>query len=668
MEPRTSVYTSDGRLLPLRPPLASGGEGTVHPLRDDVRQLAKLYHTAPDAARIEKLRWMVSRTDPDLCRFAGWPTDTLHDAPNGLLIGFLMPRFDGFRPAHMLYSPAHRRSVFPRADWAFLAFAARNCAAAFDTIHGHGHVIGDVNQSNVLLSEQALVGLIDCDSFQILAHDKLFRCEVGVSQYTPPELQGQSFRNVTRTLNHDRFGLAVLIFHLLFMGRHPFAGRFLGAGEMPLEKAIQEFRFVYTPDNNATQMMPPPHALPLNAVGPGLAALFERAFLRGSEKGETRPTGREWGEALTQFAQGLRPCQRDAGHRIPAHLVDCPWCALVSQGGPNFFLGVGPVPTAYSMDRALLNTVWQRIDAIPYRKHRWKNPKITAVVGRAASVPIYARALDRINRLYSRFWLPITSVIGLIIYIMVIDSMCWAPILAVGLSGLIGATLRWLLGHFAGERQRRQNQRTALARQVGDLRIEWQQVTGRYQNDFPRIQKELKKTREQYEKLPMLYEAERLQVVDKALDAREAAAREQFLDTKFIHEHKISGIGPGRQVLLASYSIETAADVNEEALSSIKGIGPVLRQTLLDWRLSLLSEFRYVPQDGPPPPDNPALARLVLKYRQLEEGLRGQLQRGATDLEALQKQTDDELQTIEQRLAEASQQLAQAEADLQVMT
>src|SRR5262249_29253371 len=160
--------------------------------------------------------------------------------------------------------------------------------------HGKGYVVGDVNQSNVLVSEKALVALIDCDSFQVRDDGQVYRCEVGVSQYTPPELQGISFRDVTRTANHDRFGLAVPIFHLLFMGRPRFAGRYQGSGGMPLERAIQEFRFAYAPDAVALQMTPPPHALPLEALAPDLRTLFVRALERGSERDGARPGAAEW--------------------------------------------------------------------------------------------------------------------------------------------------------------------------------------------------------------------------------------------------------------------------------------------------------------------------------------------------------------------------------------
>ena len=120
--------------------------------------------------------------------------------------------------------------------------------------------------------------LIDCDWYQIADGARLFTCDVGVPHFTAPELQGQSFRGLQRTPQHDAFGLAVLVFHLLFMGRHPFAGRYLGKGDMPVERAIKEGRFAYGPHADGVQMTPPPHSLRLSQVPDEIAGLFERAF------------------------------------------------------------------------------------------------------------------------------------------------------------------------------------------------------------------------------------------------------------------------------------------------------------------------------------------------------------------------------------------------------
>lgn len=132
-----------------------------------------------------------------------------------------------------------------------------NVARAFAVVHENGHVIGDVNHANIFVSEQATVMLIDCDSFQITTNGRRYLCEVGVSTHQPPEFQGISLRNEIRTPNHDNFGLAVIIFQMIFVGRHPFSGTYLGPGEMSLEKAIKEFRFAYGA-SAATKMMKPP--------------------------------------------------------------------------------------------------------------------------------------------------------------------------------------------------------------------------------------------------------------------------------------------------------------------------------------------------------------------------------------------------------------------------
>ncbi len=73
--------------------------------------------------------------------------------------------------------------------------------------------MGDVNQNSFMVGRDSKVVLIDSDSFQINANGTLHLCEVGVSHFTPPELQTlPSFVGFERTANHDNFGLALLIF------------------------------------------------------------------------------------------------------------------------------------------------------------------------------------------------------------------------------------------------------------------------------------------------------------------------------------------------------------------------------------------------------------------------------------------------------------------------
>jgi DNA-binding helix-hairpin-helix protein with protein kinase domain len=665
---RRALLDSEGRAIELGPPLASGGEGTVCAVGRDAALLAKVYHQAPEARQVEKLHWMTGQATPELCRFAGWPTATLHDTPGGPVVGFLMPRFNGYRPIHTLYSPAHRRASFPQADWAFLAHTARNCASAFDAVHAAGHVIGDVNQSNVLVSEQGLVCLIDCDSFQVRAAGRVFPCEVGVGPYTPSELQGQNLRDVVRTANHDNFGLAVLIFHLLFMGRHPFAGRFLGDGEMPLERAVQEFRFVYSEAGPGTDMTPPPFALPLHAVSPELARLFERAFDRGAER-DARPAPAEWHAALGAFLTGLRPCPRQPGHKVPAHRTDCPWCAIVAAGGPDFFLGVGLAGGTFIVDRAAAAAIWRRVEAVPLR--RYKLGPLQAPPG-AALAParlswqarLARKAVPRIQGVGCLTWL-VVALVGYLVLQGLVGQLLGAllPLLAIGAVAFWAA---WWQVAFEEEKKRRAGATEGPARRLEALRQEWQQVVTRYKDEHARLRAAAQKLKDRYDGLQAEFDAERTLTEDQSVREREARARDDFLRTRFLSDYKVPGIGPGRQVLLESYGVETAADVTEEALRKVRGIGPVLRDNLLAWREAMLADYRPPAGTGPPPAEAPRA--LVFKYKQLEEGLRAQLQRGAIDLESLAGHTEEQLRELRARLDQALVEAAQAERDREALS
>jgi DNA-binding helix-hairpin-helix protein with protein kinase domain len=142
---------------------------------------------------------------------------------------------------------------------------------------------------------------------------------------------------VKRSANHDNFGLALLIFHLLFMGRHPFSGRYGGAGDMPIEKAIAEGRFAFSSRAASFQMAPPPHALALDFLTPPISSLFERAFAL-PKVGTPRPTAAEWRINLAQLKASLVRCQIDKAHAFPKHLSACPWCRIEENGGPAFFV------------------------------------------------------------------------------------------------------------------------------------------------------------------------------------------------------------------------------------------------------------------------------------------------------------------------------------------
>ena len=194
--------------------------------------------------------------------------------------------------------------------------------------------MGDVNHGNCVVLADGTVKLIDCDSFSIKTDKMRYRCDVGVATHLAPELQKADLGEIEREANHDNFGLAVIIFQLLFFGRHPFSGNYHGAEDKSLEDCIAEYRFAYGKTAELKRVKQPPGTLSLSQVSPRVAELFERAF---SSENKERPEPREWIEAFEDLSDNLEQCNFHPGHHYFKSLTACPWCEIESQTGVMLF-------------------------------------------------------------------------------------------------------------------------------------------------------------------------------------------------------------------------------------------------------------------------------------------------------------------------------------------
>ncbi|HLI55441.1 MAG TPA: hypothetical protein VKY26_00275, partial [Actinomycetota bacterium] len=376
--------------------------------------------------------------------------------------------------------------------------------------------------------------LIDCDSFQVVNGHDVFTCDVGVPLFTPPELQGVGLRGLRRTENHDRFGLAVLLFHLLYMGRHPFAGRYSGEEDMPIERAIAEYRFAYARNRASLGMQRPPGSLALETMGPGIAQLFQQAF---SPVGAThgRPEPRAWVGELDALAGGLEVCERATWHYFPGRLTLCPWCAVEIKTGAQLF--GHRAPGARHLGPVDLATLLRKIAAVdgpgpdpPMPTERMRPKRLLAAVGDPR------KRLSRRPRHSSRY------------------------------AELRAAESRWL-------------RTLELWRQEAAAEV------------FDAKRRELESAIAELVGLP----EERLRRL-KQLD-REHKARQlrRHLNRFSIDRATIHGIGPSRTAMLASYGIETAADVTRRRVLKVPGIDPALATSLVRWRREHSQEFVYDP-------------------------------------------------------------------------
>lgn len=325
--------------------LGAGGEAEVFELSRD-RRLAFKRYRQPDRARTAKLRVMVAHP-PEGIDDGGhvaiaWPMGVV-EGPGGVAAGFTMPRIDTAStvPLFQVYNPQSRRQVAPGFSWRYLVRTARNVAAIVDAVHRAGYVIGDLNESNFLVSKRALVTLVDCDSLQVTdpATGEVHGCPVGKPEFLAPELQRADLSTTARTEASDRFALAVLLHLILLEGAHPFAGIWRGRGDPPdIGTRIARRAAAH---HRRGPVDPAPFALELGVVPHDLRRLFVRAFGAGLRRPRVRPSAADWLAALDAAEVALVDCPRSPHHVHAGHLRRCPWCDRLRRGLPDPFPGPG---------------------------------------------------------------------------------------------------------------------------------------------------------------------------------------------------------------------------------------------------------------------------------------------------------------------------------------
>jgi DNA-binding helix-hairpin-helix protein with protein kinase domain len=633
------VTLSDGRTLELGNQLGKGGEGTVFELKGASDFVAKLYNGPIPTEKAAKLSAMTSLGTPQLLNVAAWPLATIASS-QGSVRGFVMPRLVGYRPLHDLYNPASRKQNFPKADFKYLVHASRNLAAAAASIHDLGCVIGDVNQGNAYVhTTNATIRLIDCDSFQIASGRFKWLCEVGVAHFTPPELQSvSSFKSQERTANHDAFGLAVLIFHLLMFGRHPYAGIYQGHDHIELEQAIKQHWFTFGSNASRLQIRPPPGTAPIKILGPDVAGAFEQAF---QSNAALRPSARTWVKCLDQLEKNLKRCEEDGAHVYPNHLSQCPWCEIEEKSGTLLFVSRVQAPTNLS-SRFNISVVWSKIEGI-----RLISPPAPKSPAELPSPPAQIDA----GFAMARSMVPIIRGIGMFLGVALIAAKPELWVLGAIIAGVawvwsnnIGPSFAPLID--ARKRAAEQHQRAVE---------EWSLRTAG--TNFRMIRTDLEKLKAQYDKVPMLYCSA---MEDLKRQARDHQLK-HFLQGFFLHGYKIKGIGDARLLTLQSFGISTAADITSANLSRVPGFGSKLTDALYAWRESKATRFVFNPNQALDPSDTAAVFR---KYDHMRRELEHKLQVGADLLASAALEHEKTLRLLGPRVEAAAAALRQADVNL----
>lgn len=636
-------YSSKGEEVYLENTIGSGGEGKIYTLRDNANAVAKIYNRKATEEKSSKLLTMVRLQNSRLTRISAWPIDTLHSEKSGPVDGFTMKKVLG-KSIHLLYGPKSRLIEFPSAGWDFLLQAAANLARAFAVVHEFGHVIGDVNHGNAYIQNDATVMLIDCDSFQINDLGRKYLCEVGVMTHQPPELQNiLSFKSVARVANHDNFGLAVLIFQLLFMGRHPFSGRYLGNAEMPIERAIKEHRFAYGLSAKSSLMESPPNAISINALPQEIVALFERAFTH-----DLRPKAQEWIISLDKLRVSLKACSNPF-HKYFNGLSNCPLCEVESKTGIVLFNYTGVI----SGSQRLFN-ITAVINDIREVQGPGKLPQISAkasVKSNPTEEYLFHMKKCKTKRLLSIIGV-MTGFSGILLTGIESGWVFLIIMATLIIEGFIAASGR--------DESRVMLKKARMA--LYDAGKHLDMYAGMWNNDasdnrFINMKSELLRLADKYNDLT----AKGQKMVSDAEANIKKYQLQKFLDSFRIHDANIEKINHTRKATLQSYGIETAADIDPRYIAVIPGFGPKYANNLLEWRRKIESKFVFNPNKGV---DRFQLAEIHRKVNEEKLGLEGELSKGAIELKRIADETKNTRDVLMQKIEKALQEYAQAEANL----
>lgn len=637
------VYIN-GRRLELIKRIGRGGEGDVYLLAGSERIAVKIYKENKRSDREDKVRAIVQMKLASATNLVAFPQEIV-TSKSGRFVGFTMRLVDGFRPIHELYGPKSRKINYPKADYRFIIRAAANIARAVGEVHNASCVVGDLNHSGILVSEEATVALIDADSFQITLGSKTFPCLVGVPEFTPPELQSRSLDGVLRTVEHDHFGLAVTIFQLMFMGRHPYAGQQASGGDLTLDQLIARNLFAYS-RVRTNGVSPPGVMATLDDFPSEIGEAFEKSF---GLSPSSRPSALDWIGLLKSLEGKLNRCTADSMHFYPSAAKSCPWCRMEHATGAVLFLSplIANAARAVGLDNFDVERAWAAIKAVVLPDPATIMPKLPAL-GTEPSVEAKSakggKAKDKL--------------LGLVVAGGAIALFTQAPqVWFIWIGALFFA---WSLFNKDGVDASAWRSRYSDIDQQWHERIDrWRQGTGI--GALVRLKDNLESSVNEYRGLA----GAKAQAVSRLKNERHTRQLNEYLDRFMIRRASISGIGQAKTVTLASFGVETAADITKSAITRIPGFGPATAEKLLAWRAT--HERRFVYNPSPLPSDVQAQAKLEADFSAKATNLAKQIAGGQAELVHAANSLRPKLVHEDAGLVELAKKKAQLEADMKFL-
>lgn len=291
-----AVLTADGNELRLGQEVSQGGEGVIYETSTP-GMVCKIYHSDKlTSLKRQKIELMVSRKIDrvGIC----WPTEIILNKHREF-VGYIMPRADGKTMQASMVVKAVLLKNFPK--WQRIDLV-NLCLAFLEQVrylHSLNILVGDINPQNLLITQDSKrLWLVDTDSFQVEA----FPCPVGTVTFTAPEIQGQAYGNFLRSMQHELFAVATMLFMILFPGKPPYSQ--LGGGSTA--ENIKSKKFPYRDFNDKENFSGEnaPHGswgIIWNHLSKDMRAAFHRTFSR-----DDRLTLDEWVKLLERYQFSIK--------------------------------------------------------------------------------------------------------------------------------------------------------------------------------------------------------------------------------------------------------------------------------------------------------------------------------------------------------------------------
>jgi DNA-binding helix-hairpin-helix protein with protein kinase domain len=340
----------------------------------------------------------------------------------------------------------------------------------------------------------------------------------------------------------------------------------------------------------------------------------------------------------------------DPTHAYAQTLGSCPWCDVEAATGAQLF-NVLILPTT-DPDLFDIVTVWRTIESIQLQPAT--PPLDPNAIGPLAPSQT-AKKAHALNRWLKRVAAVCCTSGAMLAGLLAPPSLFWFwAVMGWGLYYL--ATLIIDVPATASFKRAASQAEARYRAALAHLNNSPPRAVHHAHRAFKAKRRQLEDLRHRWNELP----AKRATRLQKLEAERREQQLEKFLSNFFIDHADVRDIGPGRKATLASYGIETAADVTRQRVKKVPGFGDAMTAKLLAWRNQVSQKFTFDPTKGIDRDRVADLDREILKERrQIEK----ELLTGATELAQLGRQFERHHIVLMRAVNQAAHALAQARVD-----